>query len=445
MIDIDDNISEGVFTESPDDQIETSMEGPKRVGLFIFFLVFIVFGGWAAFAPLGGAAQAPGRVTVESYSKVVQHLEGGIVGAVLVRNGDMVSEGQPLLMIENTQSLAQLEIANSQFVALKVREARLLAERDDLDAVVYPEILDRNDSRVREEMGAQNEIFQARKAANEGSEEVLEQRISQLESKVVGLTALKASKEQLAASYAEEVVDTQALLEQGFSDRTRLRELARNHANFQGEAADLTASIASTEVQIGETRLQILQQKREFQNEVVSELGDAQTNLNDVAERINAMRDVVARTVVRAPSDGIVNGMQFHTVGGVISPGSKIVDIVPQGEELIVEAKVATIDIDRVALGQQATIRFSTFGSSVPTIFGNVINLSADSFTDEYTGIPYYLARIEVTPEGMADLGNLVLMPGMPAEVYISTGNRTFLQYLFKPFSNALARSFNED
>ena len=225
----------------------------------------------------------------------------------------------------------------------------------------------------------------------------------------------------------------------------RLRELQRNVASLEGEAAELTANIAATEVQIGEARLQILQQAREFHNEVVNELGEVQTSLKDVDERITALQDVVSRTVVRAPVDGIVNGMQFHTIGGVIRPGTPIADIVPQGEDLIVEAKVQPIDIDRVALDQEATIRFSTFGSSVPTIYGTVINLSADSFVDEATRASFYLARIEVNPEGMEELGDLVLMPGMPAEVFIATGSRTFLQYVIKPFSNALARSFNED
>ena len=441
------NISESIVSPlGPTMQpVATGMETPKRIGLVIFFLVFGVFGSWAALAPLDGQAHAQGTVTVKSFNKVVQHLEGGIISEINVQNGDHVIAGQALLKIDDTQSLAQLEIANGQFVALKVREARLIAERDGLPAVVYPQVLTADDNRVREEMGAQNQIFQAHKAANDGSVEVLEQRIEQLQSKIVGLGALKASKEQLAASYAEELIDTRELLDQGFSDKTRLRELERNYASFQGEAADLSASISSTEVEIGETRLQILQQDREFQNEVVGQLGEAQTNLIDIVERISALQDVVSRTLVKAPADGIVTGMQFHTIGGVVSPGTKIVEIVPQGEDLIIEAKVSPIDIDRVFLDQIARIRFSSFSGAVPTMFGKVINLSADSFVDEQTGFPYYLARIEVTPESMADLGELVLVPGMPSEVFIATGSRTLLQYLFKPFSNALARSLNED
>lgn len=421
------------------------MHGPRRIGMLIFILVFGVFGVWAAFAPLDSSAYGPGSVTVRSYKKVIQHLEGGIVADIVVRDGDRVQAGDPLLILDETQPLAQLEITRSQSIALRVREARLIAERDGLDEVIYPENLPSSDPRVAEEIAAQNGIFYARKSALENSVEILEQRVEQLQSQVVGLRALKQSKEQLAASYFEELQDTRTLLDRGFSDKNRLRDIERNYASFEGEAADLTASIAGTEVQIGETRLQILQQEREHQNEVVNELSETQTNLKDVRERINALQDIVNRTVVRAPDSGLVNGMRVHTEGGVIAPGSTIAEIVPADDELIVEARVSPNDIDRVSAGQKAMIRFSAFGSSVPTIYGTVLSLSADSLVDEATNIPYYLARIEVTPEGMENLGDLILLPGMPAEIFINTGSRTFLQYLFKPFSNALARSFNED
>jgi epimerase transport system membrane fusion protein len=422
------------------------MDTPMRVGLLIIFLVFGIFGVWAAVAPIEGAAHAPGIVVVKTYKKLVQHLEGGIVSEILAQNGDYVSAGEPLLILDNTQPLAQLEITNSQFVALKAIESRLIAERDEHSAVIYPDSLTRGELNASEEMSAQTQIFQARKAANEGAIEVLEQRIEQLHSKRVGLHALKTSKETLAASYAEELVDVRELLSQGFSDKTRVRELERSHALSSGEAAELTASISTTEIEIGEARLQILQRRREFLNEVVNQLGETQTNLKDVLERTTALRDIVSRTVVRAPAAGVVNGMQIHTVGGVVGPGQPIVDIVPQTEELIIEARVSPLDIDRVTEGQSVMIRFSSFGrGSVPTIFGTVLNLSADALLDQNTGASYYQARIEVTAEGIADLGSLTLMPGMPADTFIATGSRTFLQYLFKPFTNAMARSFIED
>jgi epimerase transport system membrane fusion protein len=428
-----------------EEPIDTSMKAANRVGFLIFFLVFGVFGLWAGFAPLDGAAHAAGTVMVKSYRQVVQHLEGGIISEIKVQNGDSVRAGEALLVMDNTQSMAQLEIANAQFVALKAREARLIAERDGLDAVTFSEALSATASSVRQEIQAQNGIFLARHAANAGAVEVLQQRIGQLREKVAGLEALRASKLTLAASFAEELGDTEVLLSQGFSNKTRLREFERNHATFEGQAAEHASDIASTEVQIGETRLQILQLQREFQNEVAMQLGETQTNLNDINERLTALRDIVSRTVVKAPVAGVVNGMQFHTEGGVIAPGTQIADIVPQGSELIIDAQVSPMDIDRVAIGLDATIRFSAFGSSVPTIFGKVINLSADAFQNPQTGAPFYMAQVEVTPEGMADLGDFVLLPGMPAEIFINSGSRTFLQYVFKPFSNALARSFIED
>lgn len=421
------------------------MEAPKRAGLLLFIAVFGVFGLWSVLAPLDGAAFAQGRVTVRSYKKVVQHLEGGIVSEILARDGDLVRQGQTILVLDDTQPSAQLQIMNAQYIGLKVREARLIAERDGLDSVSYPAELQSEDRRVQQEIMAQNEIFQARKAANEGRIEILQQRIEQLENQVEGMRALRETKQQLADSYAEEAEDTRSLLEQGFSELTRLRQVERNYATYSGEASELTSNIAATEVQIGETRLQILQLISDFRNEVVNELGDTQTRLEDTGERIIALTDIVTRTKITAPETGIINGMQVHTIGGVIGAGTAIAEIVPESDELIIEASVNPIDIDRVSEGQEARIRFSTFGNRAPTIFGTLLNLSADAITDPNTGASYYLARVEVNPESLIELGDQALLPGMPAEVYINTGSRTFLQYLFKPLSNVAARSFNED
>lgn len=426
-------------------QAITSMEAPKRAGLLLFCLVFGVFGIWSAIAPLDGAAIAPGSVTVRSYKKMVQHLEGGIVSEILARDGDLVEEGQPLLVLDDTQASAELQIVATQNIALTVREARLIAERDGAEQVSFPVELSRNDFRVQQEIEAQNEIFQARKTSNEGRIGILQQRIEQLENQVAGMVASKESKELLAKSYSEEMQEIQTLLDQGFSELTRLRQAERNFASYSGEAAELTSNIAATEVKIGETRLQVLQQESDFRREVVSELGDTQTQLQDINERITALTDVVRRTQITAPETGIVNGMQVHTIGGVIGAGTPIAEIVPASDELIIEASVSPVDIDRVSEGQEARIRFPTFGSRAPTIFGSLLSLSADAITDPNTGATYYLARVDVDPESVAQLGDLALLPGMPAEVHINTGARTFLSYLTKPLSNTVARSFSED
>ena len=435
---------DGSSQESP--QYNSDLNTHKRFGVLLFVALFGFGGFWASTAPIDGAALAPGVVTVRSYSKVVQHLEGGIIKDIFVENGARVDEGDPILNLDSTQSLAQLEIANNEFIALRALEMRLVAERDELAALVYSQSFLELGERAEEETSGQIEIFNARRSAIENSIQVLEQRVQQLRSQIIGLTALRESKDTLAKSFEEESEDIRELLGQGFSDKTRLRELERNIATFLGEAAELHASISATEIQIGETQLQIIQQEREFKNQVVTELSEVQTNVNEVMERITALQDVVSRTTVRAPEPGIVNGLQVHTIGGVIGSGMRIVDIVPQEEDLIIEAQVSPVDIDRVEMGQNATVRFSTFGmGSVPRIYGEVINISAESMVNETTNVPYYLARVEVSPDSLDDLGDLVLVPGMPAEVFIATGDRTLLEYLFKPFSNAIARGFRED
>ena len=424
-----------------------SIERPKRIGIVMLVVVFGGFGAWGSLAPIEGAAHAPGEVTVKSNTKVVQHLEGGIVSEILVNNGDPVTVGDPLLVMDNTQPRSQLEIVKSQYAALKATEARLLAEQDELPAVEYPQELYSGEFEAAAEINGQNRIFQARRNTLNGSREVLEQRIQQLQSRVEGLRALKATKEQLAASYQEELEDVQTLLQSGFADKTRLRGLERNYATYSGEAAELTATISSTEIEIGEARLQILQEERQFQNEVAGQLSDIQLQLRDVSERYTALNDVMKRTIVRAPENGVVNGMQFHTVGGVIGPGTVIAEIVPQNDELIIEAQAAPVDIDRVAVGQAAMIRFSSFSRhDVPQFHGTVISVSADSMPDAVTGMPYYSVRVAVASEDLADeLGDVTLVPGMPAEVFITTGSRTMFSYLFKPFTNAITRSFRED
>lgn len=426
-------------------EVSTSMDTPRRVGMLIFALVFGGFGLWASLAPLDGAAHAAGLVTVRSNKQLVQHLEGGIVRDILARNGDLVEAGQPLVVLDDTQALAQLEIANAQFAALTALEARLIAERDGQAQISFPIEITSLASNAQGEINSQTQIFRTRKETLDGSIEVLEQRIGQLQSRLQGLRSLQESKQELAASFQEELDDVRSLLSEGFADKNRLRELERQAAMLRGEAAELTSSISSTEIQAGETRLQILQQRREFQNEVANQLAVTQTNLKDMSERVRALSDVVSRTVIKSPASGIVNGLQVHTIGGVIAPGNPIADVVPQSDELLIEARLSPNDIDRVATGQEATVRFSSFSSAVPNIQARVINVSADAFTDQFTGMTYYTARLEVTPEGLANLGLLTLMPGMPAEVFIATGSRTFVQYILKPVTNALARSFIED
>jgi len=427
-------------------KFDADLNTHTRFGLMAFLLLFGFGGIWAATAPIDGAAIAPGLVTVKSYSKTVQHLEGGIIKDIFVENGASVEADDPILEIDNTQSLTELEAQNQILFSLRALEIRLEAERDDRDSLSYPPSFNSMGRQGDEEMAVQVEIFNARRSAVNGSIELLKQRIEQLQSQITGYRAQQASKEELTVSYSEELADVRELLSQGFSDKTRLRALQRNISTSEGEVAELTASIASTEVAIGEAKLQILQERKEFHNAVVSELREVQADINVGAEIAIALNDVVSRTIVRAPDSGIVNGLQVHTIAGVILPGMRILDIVPQEDELIIESNVSPMDIDRVTVGQEATIRFSSFGQgTAPSVFGKVTSVSADSIINESTGIPSYLARVEVSQESLEALGDLSLVPGMPAEVFIATGSRTFLQYIFKPLTNAFVRGFRED
>ncbi|MFZ9509573.1 MAG: HlyD family type I secretion periplasmic adaptor subunit [Burkholderiaceae bacterium] len=424
---------------------DSNIDAPKRLGLMVAALVFGGFGLWAALAPIDSAAHAIGQVTVKSFKKPVQHLEGGIVKRVLVSDGDPVQPNDVLLEMDNTQSLSQLDTLRSLLKAQLALEARLLAARDGKDTVDVPAGIDLGAPVAAAEMAAQQRIFQANKATNEGEISVLEQRIGQLESRVEGLQAVRESKLAMAASFADELRDFRQLLDEGFAEKSRLRELERNLALTNGDAADLAATIASTQIQIGETQLQILQLKNRLQSDVVKELADVQTRLQEFRERITGLADVVSRTEVRAPEAGVVNGLTVHTPGTVIPPGTIIAEIVPASDELIIEARVSPMDIDRVAVGQEASIRMTAMNSrTVPTLYGNVSTVSADILSDA-NGAQFYLARLALQPESLADLNGQPLVPGMPAEVFITTGARTFFQYLLQPLSDSVARSFRED
>lgn len=275
---------------------------------------------------------------------------------------------------------------------------------------------------------------------------MLKKRKVQLEEQVRGFQEVIASKQELARSYQSEIGDLNELLKEGFVDKQRLLEQERSVTRLRSEVADLKSSIAQTRLQIGETELQIAQLQKNFISEVVNQLAEVQTQGFDLSERLSAVQDRANRIQIRAPESGMVLGMKVHTVGGVVGPGTPLLDIVPATEDLIVEVQISPMDIDRIAPGKLADIRFSAFKSATtPVIEGQLTQVSADRLVNEQTGVPYYLGRVELTEKGRKDLGPLLLVPGMPAEVLINTGARTLLNYLVQPATNAFARSLIED
>ena len=427
--------------------IITDDRSVRAIGIIILIVTFGILGTWGYLAPIDSAALAPGYVTVKSHRKTVQHLDGGIVSKLLAKDGDVVQEGDVLLILDGTEIKAQLEILRGQHITLSAQLARLVAERDQLNQIKFPDDLqDLSDAHIAEARQGESQIFSSRKSAYQGEISVLNQRASQLSSKIKGLEGQRTSKQELMKSYGDEVHDLKELLAEGFANKQRLRDIERNYANATSDVASLSSEIAGNEIQIGETKLQVLQIQKKFQEEVAAKLGEVQAELYDVTQRLLATSDKVIRTEIKAPANGRVLGLSVHNVGGVITPGKPILDIVPQKEELIIDAQVSPMDIDRVTVGLLAEVRFSAFKQALtPKMQGKVINLSADRLTDEKTGMPYYQAQVELTPDSFAKLGDMELVPGMPAEVLINTGERTVFEYLMQPITNAFARAFIED
>lgn len=417
-------------------------------GMLVLLFGFGAFAVWASVAPIDGAAVAPGVLAVESNRKTVQHFEGGIVEEILVREGDFVEKGQLLVLLDDTEASAQLGIVRSQYFGLLARAARLIAERDGADTIAFPPTLleAQDDPHIQEAIIGEERVFQARRKSLQGEKEVLQQRITQLEEQIHGLEAQYQTKGRRVELYQEEIDGLQELFKRGMGDKSRLREWERQVAELEGERAEHQASIAATRVRINETELQIVQLDRELGKEVNNELREVETRLADLSERRRALRRTLERTEILAPVSGHVVAVNLHTIGGVIRSGEPLLDIVPMDENLIVEAQVNPVDIDRVFPGLHADLRMSAFSArTTPTIPGKVLTVSADSLTDERTGMPYYLARVQVTPEGMDILEDRTLQPGMPVQVMIITGERTFLEYLMQPITDIFATAFREN
>ncbi|MEE9102043.1 HlyD family type I secretion periplasmic adaptor subunit [Pseudomonas nitroreducens] len=436
----------------PSRQIESFADLPisdrkiRRLGLAIVGVTFGLFGTWAAFAPLDGAVYAPGVVTVQTYRKTVQHLEGGIVKEVLVHDGNIVKRDDPLIVLDDAQLRFEYEMTRSQLIAAKAMEARLKAERDALPAIDFGEIADLASTRGREARQSETQVFNARQGSRQGQIAVLRERIGQLNQQIGGLEAVIDAKLQLEKSYSGEISELSDLLKQGFVDKQRLVEQERKLGMLKSEVADHRATINRARLQINETQLQILQVDKDFNSEVAKQLAEVQTKIYDLREKSSSLEDRLSRIVIRAPESGMVIGMTVHTVGGVVHPGTPLLDIVPSISELIIEAQVPPVDIDRIAIGKRADIRFSAFNAATtPVIEGEVASVSADRLVNEKSGTPYYLARVRVTEHGVRTLGERKLVPGMPADVLIITGQRTLLQYLMQPARNALAQSMIEE
>lgn len=435
------------------DLVSGSDTPPVRTDLIVGVAVLVVFFGvfvlWSSLAPLAEAAIARGSLVVDGNRKSIQHLEGGIIREILVDEGDEVDAGQVLVRLDQTRSSAQLDVLQGRHMEALARFARLQAERGEADTVDFSVPLEAYGANPNLEdiIAGQTSIFERSAESHKSQVAVLEQRVAQLREEQKGIRNEIAAQGRQIALIEEEVVGVRTLVEKGFARKPRLLALERDKAELEGERAINQGQVARLDQSMGEARLRISELQAERLRRVVEEERETQAQIFDLTERIKAAQDVSSRTEIRAPQAGTVVGLEIHTTGGVVAPGQVLMDIVPDEDVLIAEARLNPDDIEKVVEGQRAEVRLTAFSRRFyEPVQGVVVFISADSFTDEQTRETYYVARVALPAEEIAKtFGEQELRPGMQAEVMIQTGERTLLDYLLRPISRTLEHAMREE
>jgi HlyD family secretion protein len=438
----------------------TEQQDPRRtirklnlVGLAITVFLVAGVGGWAAATQLAGAVIAPGTIVVESSVKKVQHPTGGVVGEILVKEGAEVEAGQIVLRLDDTVTRATLGVVRSQLDELMAREARLLAEREDADVIVFPKQLTsgREEASATTAVSGEQKLFESRRSARTGQRSQLRERVAQTNEEIRGLSAQQAAKEAELELIKKELTGVAELYQKSLVSISRITQLQRDQTRTQGERGQLIADIARARGKISETELQIIQVDQDFRTEVLKDLRESQGKIAELKERVTAAEDQLKRVDLRSPQTGFVHQLSVHTVGGVINNGEVIMQIVPRADELVVEAKVAPSDIDQIATGSTAIVKVMAGNQrTTPEIIGVITRVSADLAHDpqqQNSAQPapaYYTVRIMLPAAEVARLKDIRLVPGMPVEAFIQTHERTPLQYLLKPLRDQVARTFRE-
>jgi len=430
------------------DMKKWSARVPILIGVLALIALIGGIGVWGSMTRIAGAIVASGTIQVESLRQVVQHPDGGVVGEILARDGQRVVAGDIVLRFDDNFLKSQESVLDGQLSEYAGRRARLRAERDDSEVLKFDLIFEeraKSDPKLREILVTQTSLFKARLETYERTLAQLAERRSQIELQITGREQQVKSLDRQIELIAKERVDQEGLLAKGLAQASRVLSLQREEANLQGERGEILAGIASNGAQIIETELEALRMGSERREQAETDLQDIETNEIELLERLLVAKETLKRLDVRAPVAGIVYGMQVHALRSVVRPADPILYIIPQDQPLVVQARIETIHVDQVSVGQPASLRFSTFDlRTTPEIFGTVSKVSADVFTDEVTGEQFYTAELVPNIGEIERLGQVELLPGMPVETFIKTGDRTPLNYLVKPFADYFNRAFRE-
>ncbi|UEM21554.1 HlyD family type I secretion periplasmic adaptor subunit [Skermanella mucosa] len=426
----------------------TSYNGTITAGWLVILAGFGSLAAWSALAPLSTAAIASGTVVVDSYRKSVQHLQGGIIQDILVRDGQKVQAGDVLVRLDPTQTRSLAQMLRAQVDLAKAEEARMLAERDGLPDIRFPaDMIERarTERDLAETMAGQKRIFEARRESLIGQTSILRNRIAQSLEQINGMEIQEKAKLRQSALLDKELNGLRELADRGNAPANKVLQYEREVEELTAERGEILSRIASVRQQIGEAELQITQAQKTFLEQVETDLRTTQARLFESAERLHATTAELSRMEVRAPETGVVVDMAFHTVDGVISPGGRIMDIVPQNDQLVVDAQIRPADIDGLQVGMEAEIRFPAFNQrTTPMIHGQLKTVSADRLVDPKTNMPYFNVRVLVDEKSKQSISGLNIIPGMPAEVVIKKGERTLLSYLIQPMQDTFVRAMRE-
>ncbi len=436
---------------------ETTLEGelvlptdtrrPIRIGLWTLGIGFGGFLLWAGLAPLDEGVPTQGMVAIDTKRKAVQHQTGGIVRQVLVREGQAVKAGEPLIHLDDAVTQASHEATRQNYLTLRAMEGRLLAEQGGQQQISFHPDLKENENApyILQTIDNQRQLFQSRRMSLNAEIQAIRESIQGQEASIQGFEGMLSARKSQLEYLQEDLKGMRDLVKEGYAPRNRLLELERMAADAMASIADIQGNLQRARSAIAELKMRSILRTQEYRKEVDTQLADVRRQVQAESEKYKAIANELARTIIRAPAEGQVVGLVTQTVGGVVGPGQKLMDIVPDDEPLLLESKVQPHLIDRVKPGALTDVRFSSFAHSPELVVeGKIASISNDLIM-EPNQLPYYLARVSLTPEGLKKLGNRQLQPGMPVEVIIKTGERSVLTYLLHPLLKRMAASMKEE